>query len=102
MSTQLNAPLIRKDNGWEPSPLKIQVGRYLVADGKNLPNSVTEDVIGVSLCRRYPKKQLRRIKRRYSTNHMFDSQNTIQKAAKNKFDNRHLRLRRVFIEEGMW
>jgi hypothetical protein len=50
--------------GWEPSPQKIQVGRSLVElDGKNLSNSVTEDIGGFSLCPKYSAKQQRRINR---------------------------------------
>jgi len=48
---------------WEPNPVKNQVGRYLVRNGANLPNSVTEDIRGFSLCPQYSNKQLRRIEK---------------------------------------
>lgn len=49
---------------WEPYPRQFQVGSYLVKiDGKKLPNSVTEDVRGFSLCPAYSIKQLRGINR---------------------------------------
>jgi hypothetical protein len=49
---------------WEPCPRQFQVGSYLVKiDGKKLPNSVTEDVRGFSLCPTYSIKQLRSINR---------------------------------------
>lgn len=43
---------------------KSQVGRTPVKEGKNLPNSVTEDIGGFSLMPRYSAKQLREINRR--------------------------------------
>jgi len=39
------------------------VGRAPVKEGRNLPNSVTEDVGGFSLYSTYSEKQLRRIER---------------------------------------
>jgi hypothetical protein len=64
MSAQIKALSIQGRIGrWEPSPQKIQVGRYLVADGKNLPKSVTEDIGGFCLAPKYSSKQLRRITR---------------------------------------
>jgi hypothetical protein len=46
----------------EPSREQIPIGRFgVVLDGGNLPNSVTEDVKGVSLCPIYSARQLRRI-----------------------------------------
>ncbi|SHO44270.1 hypothetical protein NSIN_20285 [Nitrosotalea sinensis] len=45
------------------SPVENPVGRYLVKEGKNLPNSVTEDIGGFSLCPSYSAKQQRRIHR---------------------------------------
>ena len=45
------------------SPVEIPVGSYLVKEGKNLPNSVTEDIGGFSLCPSYSPKQQRRIHR---------------------------------------
>jgi hypothetical protein len=46
-----------------PYPVKNQIGRYLVKEGANLPNSLTEDIRGFSLCPMYSEKQVRRIKR---------------------------------------
>jgi len=43
------------------------VGRELVEEGKNLPNSVTEDVGGFSLMPSYSTKQLRGMSRRKVT-----------------------------------
>jgi hypothetical protein len=65
MSTQTKGLSIQERiDGWEPYPQKIQVGRFLVKlDGKNLPNSVTEDIGGFSLCPKYSAKQRRRINR---------------------------------------
>jgi hypothetical protein len=48
---------------WESSPATNPVGMYPVKDDSNLPNSVTEDVGGFSLCPSYSHKQLRRINR---------------------------------------
>jgi hypothetical protein len=46
----------------EPSREQTPIGRFgVVLDGENLPNSVTEDVKGVSLCPNYSARQLRRI-----------------------------------------
>ncbi len=45
------------------SPVESPVGRIPVEEGTNLPNSVTEDVGGFSLCPTYSAKQLRRIER---------------------------------------
>ena len=45
------------------SPAENPVGRHLVKEGTNLPNSVTEDVGGFSLCPTYSDKELRRIER---------------------------------------
>jgi len=48
---------------WEPNPEKKPVVRYPVKEGRNLPNSETEDVGGFSLCPTYSEKELRRINR---------------------------------------
>lgn len=46
----------------DPSLEQIPIGRYgVVADGVNLPSSITEDVRGFSLHPSYSAKQLRRI-----------------------------------------
>ena len=45
------------------SPVENPVARYPVKEGRNLPNSVTEDVGGFSLCPTYSAKQLRKIER---------------------------------------
>lgn len=45
----------------EHSPVENLVGRIPVKEGTNLPNSVTEDVSGFSLCPAYSIKQLRKI-----------------------------------------
>ena len=44
-------------------PVESPVGRIPVKEGTNLPNSVTEDVGGFSLCPTYSDKELRRIER---------------------------------------
>ncbi len=46
---------------WQPEPAEIPAWKMLVKEGKNLPNSVTEDIGGFSLMPRYSVKQLRRI-----------------------------------------
>lgn len=48
---------------WQPTPAKNPVGRIPVKEGRNLPNSETEDVGGFSLCPAYSDKELRRIER---------------------------------------
>ena len=48
---------------WEPNPANNPDGSYLVKEGANLPNSVTEDVGGFSLAPVYSAKQLRTIER---------------------------------------
>lgn len=48
---------------WQPKPEENPVGIQLVKEGKNLPNSVTEDISGFSLCPSYSAKQQRRIHR---------------------------------------
>jgi hypothetical protein len=45
------------------SPVERPVGRIPVKEGKNLPNSETEDVGGFSLCPAYSVKELRNIER---------------------------------------
>jgi hypothetical protein len=52
------------DVAWEhPYPVKNQIWKYLVKEGANLPNSLTEDLSGFSLCPTYSNEQLRRIMR---------------------------------------
>ena len=52
---------------WQPKPTKILVRKFPVEEGKNLPNSVTEDVVGMSLMPQYSTKQLRKIGRNQRT-----------------------------------
>jgi len=62
MFTKLeNSPVLGTKN---PSLEKILVGSTPVKEGKNLPNSVTEDICGISIMPNYSAKQLRRIERR--------------------------------------
>ena len=49
---------------WQPTPTKTLVRKFPVKEGKNLPNSVTEDVVGMSLMPQYSTKQLRKIGRK--------------------------------------
>ena len=54
---------------WQPEPKKSLVGEIPVQDGKTLANSVTEDVMGISIMPQYSSKQLRKIgknQRKYS------------------------------------
>jgi len=54
---------------WQPEPTKILETEIPVQEGKNLPNSITEDVIGIGLMPKYSRKQLRKInkaQRKYS------------------------------------
>ena len=60
---------------WQPTPTKTLVRKFPVKEGKNLPNSVTEDVVGMSLMPHYSTKQLRKIGRKqkkYSETFMMD------------------------------
>ena len=49
---------------WQPEPTKKLVGEIPVKEGKTLPNSVTEDVMGMSLMHQYSPRQLRKIERK--------------------------------------
>ena len=49
---------------WQPEPKKQLVGESPVQEGKTLPNSVTEDVMGMSLMPQYSPRQLRKIERK--------------------------------------
>jgi hypothetical protein len=54
---------------WQPEPTKTLVSEIPMKEGKNLPNSVTEDVIGIGLMPKYSNKQLRKLnkaQRKYS------------------------------------
>jgi len=55
--------ILCQELAWEPDPVNIPDSRYPVKEGKNLPNSITEDVGGFSLCPSYSAKQLRTIHR---------------------------------------
>ena len=48
---------------WQPEPTKKLVGEIPVKEGKTLPNSVTEDVMGMALKPQYSTRQLRKINR---------------------------------------
>ncbi|MGC2574619.1 MAG: hypothetical protein WA364_24160 [Candidatus Nitrosopolaris sp.] len=59
-----NTKQISQDVAWEPFPVRNPVERgYPVKDGVNLPNSLTEDIGGFSLCPMYSNMQLRKIRR---------------------------------------
>jgi hypothetical protein len=82
-----------------PSPEISRIEKvYPVKDGENLPNSVTEDVGGFSLCPHYTKKQLRRMSRLQCAYY-----NKIHKINTNRrSDGRKKNLvKRSFLEEGM-
>jgi hypothetical protein len=49
---------------WQPEPKKPLVGEIPVQEGKTLPNSVTEDVMGMSLMPEYSARQLRKINKK--------------------------------------
>jgi len=55
--------LICDQVAWLPEPAEIPVGDIPVKEGKNLPNSIEEDVRNFSLAPTYSSKQLRHIKR---------------------------------------
>jgi len=77
----------RKKLAWKhPYPKTNQVGRCLGKEGANLPNSVTEDVVGISLCPKYSKKHLRRISRIRRARHdgVPKGLNTMRNFPKNK------------------
>ena len=60
---------------WQPTPTKTLVRKFPAKEGKNLPNSVTEDVVGMSLMPHYSTKQLSKIgrkQRKYSETFMMD------------------------------
>ena len=48
---------------WQPEPKKPLVEEIPVKEGKTLPNSVTEDVMGMALMPQYSTRQLRKINR---------------------------------------
>jgi len=48
---------------WQPKPTKKLVRGTPVKEGKTLPNSVTEDVMGMALMPHYSTRQLRKINR---------------------------------------
>ena len=61
---------------WQPKPNKSLVGEIPVQEGKTLPNSVTEDVMGMSLMPQYSARQLRKInknQKKYSESLMFNT-----------------------------
>lgn len=92
---------------WEPYPQKIQVGKFLVKlDGKNLPNSVTEDIGGYVLCPKYSKKQLRKIERLHRTRNNYEYGNGSLKLSNLKksqrsdiHQNKQVLLERAYNEE---
>ena len=52
---------------WQPEPTKTLVIEIPMKEGKNLPNSVTEDVLGIGLMPKYSSKQLRKINKSQRT-----------------------------------
>jgi len=61
---------------WQPEPTKKLVRETPVKEGKTLPNSVTEDVLGMGMMPQYSKRQLRKIhnkQRQYSESLMMDT-----------------------------
>ena len=61
---------------WQPKPNKSLVGEIPVQEGKTLPNSVTEDVMGMSLMPQYSTRQLRKInknQKKYSESLMINT-----------------------------
>ena len=87
---------------WEhPYPTSNPVGRFLGQEGANLPNSITEDVVGLSLCPEYSEKQLRRMNRlrRAKHNNVHEDGNEIRRFVKGKSCNRYLSRKRIFSEE---
>jgi hypothetical protein len=87
----------QSDLVWEPSPEINWIDKVCPEeDGVNLPNSVTEDVRGFSLCPPYSKKQLRRINRiRSRTNSACCVENPNWPSWKSKsiHENKHVLLR---------
>ena len=51
---------------WQPKPTKTLETEIPVQEGKDLPNSVTEDVVGIGLMPKYSRKQLRKINKKQS------------------------------------
>ena len=94
----------REKLAWEhPYPTTNQDGRYLGKEGANLPNSVTEDVVGISLCPIYSKKHLRRIIRIHRAKHdgIPKGLNTIPNFPKNKSTAKYLTVKQRFAEEDI-
>jgi hypothetical protein len=91
---------------WEPNPVKYQVGRYLAKEGVNLPNSLTEDITGFSLCPTYSDKQLRRITRlKIRRNKYVDGGrdlNVFKGPERSIHDSRQMHVRKALAEEGLF
>ena len=84
---------------WEPSPTKIQEQEDLVKDGKNLPNSITEDVHGFSLRPWYSKKQIRKIYQLNRNRRKISQKINRTGNTKRKTQKKHELLRQQYIDE---
>jgi hypothetical protein len=87
---------------WEPSPETNWIEKvYPVKDGKNLPNSVTKDARGYSLCPYYSKKQLRKISRvhRSSSKYIIENSKRSSQGSRSIHENKQVFLRRALREE---
>jgi hypothetical protein len=90
---------------WESSPeINWIEGGYPVKDGANLPNSVTEDIGGFSLCPVYSKKQLRKIGRlqrriSYRYNNETPKWSSLE-SRRNIHESKQLLFKRAYREEA--
>jgi hypothetical protein len=98
-----NKQTYQSDLVWEPSPVISRIEKiYPVKDGENLPNSITEDVGGFSLCPHYSKKQLRRISKLQRSYHKeIHKITTNRKSDRSKKDAKYNLIKRIFLGEGI-
>lgn len=104
MNTQTKSVHQYHKSVWEPSPQEIQVRKYPVKlDGKNLPNSETEDVRGFSLCLNYSGKQMRRIRRLAARRNHRDINrglNITKGGDRQRADSNYILIKKALAEEG--
>jgi hypothetical protein len=94
----------REKLAWEHLyPKTNQLGRCLGKEGGNLPNNITEDVVGISLCPKYSKKHLRRISRIHKANYdgVPKGLHTIRNFPHNKSNAKYLTVKPRFPEEDI-
>jgi len=87
---------------WEPSPIKIQELENLVKDGKNLPNSVTEDIHGFSLRPWYSEKQIRKINQWQRNRRKTSQKINRTRDSKRKTQTKYELMRQEYIDGGVF